>query len=64
MRMDLKPKFLLHAAGLGDQRQEHLGKEQGGTEEEVECIPLFILKGNQKSWCSHFELNSNIYFYH
>ena len=47
--MDLKPTSVLHAAGLGNHHQEHLGNEQGGTDEQAEFIPLFILKDNQKS---------------
>lgn len=47
--MDLKPKPVLHAVGLGSHHQEHLGNEQGGTEEQAEFFPLFVLKGNQKS---------------
>lgn len=49
MWMDLNSKFVLHAAGLGEHHQEHLGKERGGTEEQAERVPLFILEGNQKS---------------
>jgi len=47
--MDLRSKSVLYAAGLGNHHQEHLGNKQGGTEEQAEFVPLFFLKGNQKS---------------